>query len=250
MKFLVFQHVAYENPGLIKKWADEKEVVLDVIELWKPYKIPEVLDYNGLIIMGGPMGVYENYPSEKDEIEVIEKALGKVPIIGFCLGSQLLAHALGSKVYPNMINGKRIKEIGYYDVDLTDVGKSNPILKGFSSPMKVFQWHGDGFDLPDGAKLLASNSNCKNQAFVYGSPRSSPRGEAGAGGAGKNAYGFLFHFEFSPDMVENQIKIDREWTHQDFDLDEEKLKQEAKENASLMESQCRMLFDNFMNKKR
>lgn len=231
MKFLVFQHIIDEFPGLIQKWADEQGITLDIIELWKPYKIPEVLNYQGLIIMGGPMGVYENYLSEKDELAAIKKALGKIPIIGFCLGAQLLAHGLGAKVYPNLKNGKRVKEIGYYQVDLTSEGLSDPILKGFASPIKVFQWHGDAFDLPNGAKLLATNSNCTNQAFVYGD----------------NAYGFLFHFEFTPKMVENQIKNDKEWIHKDHVMDEEKLKQEAKEYAVLMEDQCKRLFNNFVN---
>lgn len=230
MKFLVFQHVAHENLGVISKVLGEIGVETDVIKLWEPYKIPGVLNYDGLAILGGPMGVYENYLSEKDELEVIKKALGKIPVIGFCLGSQLLAHALGAKVYPNMKDGRRVKEIGYYEVELTENGLSDPILQGFSSPLKVFQWHGDAFDLPKDAKLLATNTNCTNQAFAY-----------------KNAYGFLFHFEFTPEMVENQIKIDQEWINQDFEMDEEKLTEEAKKYAGLMEEQCRKLFKNFLN---
>ncbi len=231
MKFLVFQHLPHEHPGLTKKCADEQGITLDIVELWKPYKIPEISDYDGLIIMGGSMGVYENYPSEKDELKAIRQALGRIPILGICLGSQLLAYALGANVYPNIINGKRVKEIGYYEVDLTADGMSNPILTGFSSPVRVMEWHGDAFDLPAGAKLLASNQNCKNQAFVYG----------------ENAYGFLFHFEFTPEMVKNQIEVDKAWIHQDFDMDEEKLKQEAREYAALMEEQCRKLFQNFVS---
>lgn len=239
MKFLVFQHVAHEHPGLIKKWADEKGIALDVMELWptspakrgeKPYKIPNPLEYDGLIIMGGPMGVYENYPAEKEEIEIIKNALGTIPIVGFCLGAQLLAYTLGAKVYPNIKNGKRIKEVGYYDVKLTEDGKSDPILKAFESPIKVFQWHGDAFDLPDGAKLLATNANCTNQAFVYGD----------------KAYGFLFHFEFTPEMIEKLIEVDKDWMHKDFHMDEEKLKRQTNENTTLMKSQCYRLFDNFI----
>lgn len=230
MKLLLFQHVKHENLGLISKVLDQLGVEVEVIKLWESYKIPDILEYDGLIIMSGPMGVYESYPSEDDEIETIKKALGKIPIIGFCLGSQLLAHVLGAKVYPNYVLGRRVKEIGFYDVELTDQGKTNPILKGFSSPMKVLQWHGDAFDLPSDAKLLATNSNCKNQAFVYGN----------------NAYGFLFHFEFTREMIENQIKIDKDWIHTDFEMDEEKLKRQALENASLMEEQCKKLFNNFL----
>ncbi len=89
------------------------------------------------------MGVYEDYPSKKDELEFIKGALGKIPIIGFCLGSQLLAHALGADVYPNMKDGKKVKEIGYYDVDLTNEGQKDQIFEGFTSPVTVLQWHGD-----------------------------------------------------------------------------------------------------------
>lgn len=232
MKFLVFQHVPHENLGLISDVLKELGVEADVVKLWEDYKVPDLSQFDGLIIMGGPMGVYENYPSEQDELATIKKALGKIPIIGFCLGSQLLAHALGAKVYPNIKDGKKVKEIGYYQVNLTNDGLNDPILRGFSTPMRVFQWHGDAFDLPKGAKLLATNSNCINQAFVYGE---------------NHAYGFLFHFEFTPKMVENQIKIDKEWIHQDFVMDEEKLRKEAREYASLMEDQCRRLFNNFIS---
>jgi len=94
--------------------------------------MPAIEHYNGLVIMGGPMGVYDNYPSKEDEEKVIKNALGKIPIIGFCLGSQLLAHVLGARVYPNMKNGQRVKEIGYYDVDLTkeDIQKARGKVSG------------------------------------------------------------------------------------------------------------------------
>lgn len=228
MKFLVIQHVAHEHPGYIADWARERNVNLDVVELWKPYEIPSPAAYQALIIMGGPMGVYENYSSEEEEVRLIKSTLGKLPIMGFCLGSQLLAHALGARVYPNIRDAKRVKEIGYFDIDLTKSGKSSPILAGFPSPFNVLEWHGDAFDLPKGATLLATSALCTNQAFAF-----------------KNAFGFLFHFEFKPEMVKKQIEVDRDWIHQDNEVDEDDLAKQAEEKAGIMKKQCYQLMDNF-----
>lgn len=231
MKLLVFQHIPHEHPGSIAKYAQEKNIVLDVIELWKPYSIPQTHTYDGIIVLGGPMGVYEDFPSKADEIKVLQSALGRTPILGICLGSQLFAHALGAEVHPNMKNGQRIKEVGYFTVDLTEKGKNASILKGFASPLKVLQWHGDAFELPKGANLLATSPLCANQAFSF-----------------ENAHGFLFHFEFTPDMVAKQIEIDREWIHKDNEVDEQLLLKEAHEYAYLMEKQCFQLLNNFLTK--
>lgn len=230
-KILVFQHVPHEHPGMIRDIADEQGVKLDVLELWKPYQVPDANRYSGLVIMGGPMGVYEDYPSKNDELAFIKEVLGKIPIIGFCLGSQLLAHALGAEVYPNIKDGKKVKEIGYYNVDLTDEGQGDPIFKGFTTPVKVLQWHGDAFDLPQGALLLATSPDCTNQAFHFGN----------------NAYGMLFHNEFTPEMIQTQIETDRNWIHEGFEIDENQLLQQARDNAQLMRQQCNRLFTNFLN---
>jgi len=235
MKFLVFQHVPHEHPGLLTQCARENGVELTVIEFWKPYRIPQPEDFDALMIMGGPIGVYDNadvFPSKNDEVDFIKKALEKkTPMIGFCLGSQLIAHTLGARVYPNMRNSKKIKEIGYYDVNLTQEGKADPIFKGLTSPIKVLQWHGDAFDLPDGAQLLATSPACANQAFRYGG----------------NAYGILFHNEFTPEMIEKQIETDRVWIHDQFELDEELLKKQADEYRDWIAQQCRLLFKNFLH---
>ncbi|MFA9288673.1 MAG: type 1 glutamine amidotransferase [Weeksellaceae bacterium] len=235
MKFLVFQHVPHEPPGLIGDYAKNNTITLDILELWKPYSMPQITDYDALVIMGGPMGVYEGpetFPSKDDELLVIKEAISKnIPIIGFCLGSQLIAHALGSKVYPNIKDGKKVKEVGYYTVDLTTDGQTDPLFKTFSSPVTVLQWHGDAFDLPDGATLLGSSPVCTNQVFRYG----------------ENVYGMLFHNEFTPDMVANMIKIDNKWIHEEHELDEEKFQQQAEESAEMMKKQCFQLMDNFVD---
>ena len=128
------------------------------------------------------------------------------------------------------MNGKIKKEIGYYNVDLTEEGLKDTIFKNFSSPIKVLQWHGDAFDLPAGATLLASSVDCANQAFCYGD----------------RTYGMLFHNEFTPNMVNNQIILDKDWIHKDFEFNDAKVRQEAEEHKSLMEKQCSTLMDNFL----
>jgi len=232
MKFLVFQHVPHEHPGFLQVCADKRGVKFDIVEFWKSYAIPDIFGYDALMIMGGPMGVYEDakkFPSKNNEVQAIKQAIKKeIPIIGFCLGSQLIAHALGASVYPNIKNGKKIKEIGYYDVELTSEGKNDSLFRGFASPIKVLQWHGDAFDLLAGAVLLAKSPVCA-QAFRHGT----------------SVYGLLFHNEFTPEMVSRQIETDSSWIHDEFDLDESELHRQAMEFAPLMEQQCVMLFENF-----
>lgn len=233
MKFLVFQHVPHEHPGLIATFARNTSIALDVVELWKPYTLPPVTGYDALIIMGGPMGVYMNekaYPSKNDELHIIRDSIGKIPMIGFCLGSQLLAHALAAEIHPNSKDGKPAKEIGYCAIDLTDAGKQDHLFTGFSSPVTVLQWHGDAFELPQEAILLATSAVCTNQAFRY-----------------KNAYGVLFHFEFTPEMVAKQIDIDRKWIHTDHKLDEQALLTQAREYKEMMENQSKQLLTNFLS---
>ncbi len=232
MKFLIFQHVHNESPGFISDWAKKRNIKLDIIKVWKPYKAPPIGKHDALIVMGGPMEVYhgpDKYPSKEDELNFIKKAMGKIPIIGFCLGSQLLAHSLGADVHKNIINGKWIKEIGFYHITLTKEGLKNPIFKGFPPKIKVLQWHGGAFDLPKKSILLATSPLCQNQVFSY-----------------KNAFGFLCHFEFTPQMIKTQIKNDRKWIHEEFDMDEKKLLREAEEYKILMKSQCFRFMDSFL----
>jgi len=119
-----------------------------------------------VIVLGGPIGAYEDdaYPMLKDELSLLEKRLrANRPTIGICLGAQLMARALGARVYPS-----GIKEIGWSRITLPPSGCESPLRHLGQDETAVLHWHGDTFDLPAGATLLASTENCRNQAFTWG----------------------------------------------------------------------------------
>ena len=227
---LVLQHVPYEGQGYIADYLRDHGMRFDVVRLWERPAVPDVSECSALIVMGGPMGVYENSPSRDEEVALIKAALGAIPTLGICLGSQLIAHALGARVYPNRKDGKLAKEIGFDTVRLTPEGSAHPLFKGFPAELRVLQWHGDAFDLPAGASLLATSHACRNQAFAVG-----------------NAYGLLFHMELTPEMVQGLAEATRQWTHEDFDLDEGRLQRDARDLAPLLNAQCYRLLDNFFS---
>ena len=125
------------------------------------------------------------YPFLADEVNWIRQAIAaELPVLGVCLGSQLLAKALGSRVYAN-----RIKEIGWYEIELTAAARGDALFGGCRPQETVFQWHGDTFDLPPRAVQLARGAECENQAFRFGS----------------TAYGLQFHVEVTPEIVANWL---------------------------------------------
>jgi GMP synthase (glutamine-hydrolysing) len=130
-----------------------------------------------LVVLGGPIGAYEDhlYPMLKDEVQLLEARLSaQRPTLGICLGAQLMARALGARVYPT-----GVKEIGWAPVTLSPEGRESPFRHLGADQTAVLHWHGDTFDLPEGANLLASTAICRNQAFAWG----------------KNALAFQFHPE-------------------------------------------------------
>jgi GMP synthase-like glutamine amidotransferase len=164
MKLICLQHVAFEGPAWIGLWAGRSGLELETIGLYRNDPLPRLADFDGLVIMGGPMGANDGYRYHwmDPEKELIAQAVlqGK-RVLGICLGAQLIAAALGSRVYPNPK-----KEIGWFPLDKTpDAGLS---VFGAILPRRftALHWHGDTFDLPPGAVHLASTPACVNQAFA------------------------------------------------------------------------------------
>lgn len=190
VRIAVFQHVAHEPLGTFHPLLRAAGFRIRYFNYGrKHHEMANMKRYEGLVVLGGPMGVYEGhtYPHLRDEIECIQAALDRdIPILGICLGSQLLAAALGAEVYPG-----KTKEIGWHEVSLTATGQADPILGRLGASETIFQWHGDTFDLPTGAVHLASSALYANQAFRYGS----------------KAYGLQFHLEVDKPMIERWLTI-------------------------------------------
>jgi GMP synthase (glutamine-hydrolysing) len=183
---VVLQHIACEPPGEYEAVLRERGARLHRVELDEGDRLPALTDFDAIVAMGGPMSVNDDagLPWLAGEKRAIGQAVrAGVPYFGACLGVQLLAAGLGARVYA----GSQ-PEVGVLPVALTPDGAADPIFAGLPGSFPALQWHGDTFDLPEGATLLASSPAFPNQAFRYG----------------RAAYGIQFHMEVLPEMA-------REW---------------------------------------
>ena len=191
-KVLVFQHVANEILGTLNPALKQQGLRIRYVNFERdPNATPSIDKYNGLIVLGGYMGVYEadQYTHIKTEMKLIEEALKKdVPVLGICLGAQILAHVLGSEV-----RKAPEKEMGWYDIELTTAGENAPLLSHFKKTEKIFQMHGDTFDIPKSCEHLATSKLCPAQAFSYG----------------RKAYGLQFHLEVDEAMISRWLNNPR-----------------------------------------
>ena len=180
MRVCVFRHIPFEGVGLLGDVWSARGIGYEYADLAAGGSSPDPRDFDGLVFMGGPMSVNDDLPYLRIEEQMIRDAAAKEkPVLGICLGAQLIAKALGAAVRKN-----GAKEIGWYDVDFTAHAVQDPLFRGLRRET-VFHWHGETFDLPEGAVLLASSRLCRNQAFR----------------AGRNAYGLQFHLEVTPEMI-------------------------------------------------
>ncbi len=163
MKIHYLQHVPFEGIGSMEGYFHSKGHEVQSIKLYQNDEFPLIDDIDWLIVMGGPMGVYdyEEYPWLEREIEFIKSVIiSKKLVLGICLGAQLIASCLGAKIKKN-----KFKEIGWFPIGKPDKDNSTILSNIFSEKLTAFHWHGDTFDLPEGATLLASSDICQNQAF-------------------------------------------------------------------------------------
>ena len=159
------QHVPFEALGHIAPWARRHGHALSPSRLYTDDALPAVDDFDWLIVMGGPMGVYEadQYPHVAAEIALIEAAIAAGRrVLGICLGAQMIAAALGARVFAS---GRR--EIGWFPVEAVADSES-PFATDLPAPLTLFHWHGDTFDLPAGARHIARSAQFEQQAFSYG----------------------------------------------------------------------------------
>lgn len=185
-RVLMLQHV-WENPvGQLGQLLHEYHIDYDVINV-EQEAIPDPATYDAMIAFGGSQQAYndERYPYFVCEKALILQAVEQnIPFLGICLGGQLLAHALGAKVKRHTMT-----EIGFFDVTLTEQGMRDPLYQGLPEYQKVFQWHEDVFELPQGAIHLATNANAPYQAFRYG----------------QRAYGLQYHIELDAPMLDSWL---------------------------------------------
>ena len=185
MRFLVFQHIDIEHPGSLRDFMREDGVQWDTVELDEGEPIPALDPYDALIVMGGPMDVWEEdeHPWLVSEKAAIREAVADrgMPFLGFCLGHQLLAVALDGEAGP-----MAVPEVGVLDVNLDPAGSADPLFAGLPSTVASLQWHSvEVWRLPSDSVTLASSPACAVQSFR----------------TGRHAYGIQFHMEITADTV-------------------------------------------------
>lgn len=233
MHFLVLQHISVEHPGIFCKFMQRDGISWDTVELDEGDRIPNLDDYHALIVMGGPMDVWQEneHPWLITEKQTIRKAIVdlELPYFGFCLGHQLMANALGGKV-----EKMAQPEVGILDIELTDAGQASPFFAGLQKNIKSLQWHSVAVTEPiPGSLVLAQSPACAIQALQYG----------------ESAFSMQCHIELTDSTVADWGKI----PEYEQSLENiwgvgalEKLDTEAKKYMADFNNSATMLYNNFI----
>ena len=225
----MFQNEECEHLGVFSKILNENNISYQYIKLYEEEEIPNLNDYSAIIILGGPMNVYEErkYPFLKKENSSIKEALKiNKPMLGICLGAQIIARAAGAKVYP----AKR-KEIGWFTLNLTTGGIENDVFRGLERQFTVFQWHGDTFDMPTGSNKLVTSNLIPNQAFSIG----------------KTTYALQFHLEVTKQMILVWMKrYEDELASLKGEIDPDKIIKYSEQYIKSLNNRAFLLFSNFL----
>ncbi|MGY5148802.1 MAG: type 1 glutamine amidotransferase [Candidatus Nitrosopumilus sp. bin_68KS] len=217
---LLVQNTRIEGSGYLGELLQKDGFEITSVNA-KHEKLPDK-DFQLVVILGAPESANDDLPYLQEEQQLVKKSVEhNVPVLGICLGSQLIAKSFGAKVY----RGPR-KEIGFYS-DLK-ISNNTSLFKGFTNPFTVFHWHGDTFDLPDGAVNLVSSQYYPNQAFQY-----------------KSAIGLQFHLEVNEEMVNLWLDNTEEKLQKISYIDPQKIRSDIVENISTVKSNMENFYNNF-----
>jgi GMP synthase-like glutamine amidotransferase len=185
-RVLALQHTWDDPTGTLGEMLAHYGIDCDTVDVEK-HPLPAIEGYDAFISLGGPQhaGADEKHPYLVEEKALIRKVVERdMPYLGICLGGQLLAHVLGGPVRRH-----HLTEIGFYEVQLTENGKTDPLFQGLPGYQQVIHWHEDIFELPRGAVQLATSEDTPNQAFRFG----------------RRAYGLQYHIELTPEMLDTWL---------------------------------------------
>lgn len=229
-RVLALQQIWDDPPGILGTIMEAHHIACDVVKVDEA-PIPDLNGYDALIALGGPQNADEDdtYPYLAQEKRLLRHLIAQdIPYLGMCLGGQLLARALDAPVHR-----RRCTEIGFFEVQLTEEGKRDPLFAGLPGYQQVLHWHEDTFDIPVGAVRLATGDGAQNQAFRFG----------------RRAYGLQYHIEVTPSMLNTWVQYPeyRQELIRKLGPDApDRIEQDGARLYSLYREHTRILFENFL----